>query len=61
MMQVANQFRRIWADKGRGDKDFSEPEGRLREAQKNLLSAASNLTKAAEVLTDLLKSKGLIH
>lgn len=61
MIQVANQFRRIFADDGRGDKDFSESEARLHEAQKNLWAATDMLTKASEILTGLLKTKGLIH
>jgi hypothetical protein len=61
VINVVNQVRRIFADDGRGDRDYSAQEERLREAQKNLLDATSELTKASEILTDLLKSKGLIH
>ena len=61
MMQVANQFKRIFSDDGRGDKDFSESEERLREAQKHLWAATDMLTKVSEILAGLIKTKGLIH
>ncbi len=61
MIHVVNQVRRIFADNGSGDRDYSAQEERLREAQKTLLEATHELTKASEILTDLLKSKGLIH
>lgn len=55
MNAIANQFRRIFVDDGRGDKDFTDQEARLREAQKYLTDAAEGLTKAANILADLLK------
>lgn len=61
MIQVINQVRRIFADNGSGDRDFSSQEARLIEAQQRVVDAANELTKASEILTDLLKSKGLIH
>jgi septation ring formation regulator EzrA len=61
VIHVVNQVRRIFSDDGRGDRDYSVQEERLREAQKNLMDATDELTKASEALTDLLKSKGLIH
>jgi hypothetical protein len=61
VIQVVNQIRRIFSDNGSGDRDYSVQEGRLRAAEKNLIDAADELTKASEALTDLLKSKGLIH
>lgn len=61
MIQVLNQVRRIWSDNGSGDKDFAEPERKLREAQQYLLESTTALRKASEILTGLLKSKGLIH
>lgn len=61
MMQVANQFRRIFSDNGSGDKDFAESERKLRAAHQYLLEATTALRHASEVLTDLIKSKGLIH
>jgi len=61
VIQVINQVRRIFADNGSGDMDYSAQEARLREAQQSVVDAANELTKASEILTDLLKSKGLIH
>jgi hypothetical protein len=55
MNSIANQFRRIFSDDGRGDKDFTGQEERLRKAQQHLTEAAEGLTKAANILADLLK------
>lgn len=57
MNAIANQFRRIFADDGRGDKDFADQEERLRQAQKYLREATDSLTKAAEILSDEIKSR----
>lgn len=57
MNAIANQFRRIFADDGRGDKDFAAQELRLREAQDYLKTATDSLTKAAGILSDLIKSR----
>ena len=54
-----NQLRRIWADDGRDDKDFSEQEQRLRDALEHLKDAALSLSKAADHLTYVIKTKGL--
>jgi hypothetical protein len=59
MIQVVNQFRRIFNDDGRGDKDFSEQEGRLHDVQQKLMQATDLLRQASETLTGLIKSKGL--
>lgn len=59
MNQVVSQFRRIFADNGSGDKDFTEQEKKLREAQAHLLSATNALRKASEILTGLIHSKRL--
>jgi hypothetical protein len=59
MMQVVNQFRRIFNDDGRDDKDFSQQEDRLHEVQKKLLQATDLLRQASETLTGLIKTKGL--
>ena len=61
MMQVVNQFRRIFSDDGRGDKDFSEQETRLHEVQEKLLQATELLRQTSETLTGLIKAKGLLH
>jgi hypothetical protein len=59
MMQIINQFRRIYADDGRGDKDFSEQEDRLHEVHQKLVQATDLLRQASETLTGLIKTKGL--
>ena len=57
MNQVMNQFRRIFADDGRGDKDFSKQEARLREVHRQLLKATEALKSASESLVDLIHAK----
>lgn len=57
MNMVLSQFRRIFSDDGRGDKDFSEQEERLRKAQQYLKEAADGLTKAANLLADIIKAR----
>jgi hypothetical protein len=49
-----NQFRRIWADHGQNDKDFSGQEERLRKALEHLKSAAHDLSVASEHLLSVL-------
>lgn len=52
-----NQFRRIFVDDGRDDKDFTVQEERLREAHRFLTDAAKGLTKAADLLSDVIRSQ----
>lgn len=59
MMQIINQFRRIYSDDGRGDKDFTEQETRLHEVQVKLHQATDLLRQASETLTGLIQAKGL--
>lgn len=59
MMQVLNQFRRVWSDDGRGDKDFSEREERLHEVQQKLENATKLLRQASETLTGLIHGRDL--
>lgn len=61
MNQIVNQFRRIFADNGEGDKDFTEQETKLRIAQKNLWEATDLLRRTSEILTGLIQSKDSIH
>lgn len=58
-LSMFNQLRRIWADDGRNDMDFTEQEKRLRDALEHLKDAAMSLSKAAEHLTYVIKTKGL--
>lgn len=50
MDRIINQFRRIYSDDGRGDKDFSGQEERLRQAEARLARGTQELAKAAENL-----------
>lgn len=54
MAAMVNQFRRISSDDGRGDKDFTAQEERLRQAEQRLTEAAALLSKASEILRDVL-------
>lgn len=53
-----NQFRRYWSDDGRNDRDFTPQEKRLKDALTHLKEAADSLSKASEVLLDVINSKG---
>jgi hypothetical protein len=57
MIQVLNQFRRVFVDNGSGDKDFTEQETKLREAQQKLLEATKALNNATEILRDLVMAR----
>ena len=54
---MINQFRRIWADKGYGDKDFSLQESQLRTALEHLRDAANSLGRASEMLLDVINAQ----
>ena len=54
-----NQIRRIWADNGSGDKDFTPQEIRLKDALLHLQQAADSLSKASETLLTVINSKGI--
>lgn len=57
MSSIVNNFRRIFSDNGSGDKDFTNQETRLREAQQYLKDAAEGLTKAAGILSDMIRNR----
>ena len=50
MDRIISQFRRIYTDDGRGDKDFSDQEERLKKAEARLAQGTVELAKAAENL-----------
>jgi hypothetical protein len=50
MDKILNQFRRIYTDDGSDDKDFSDQEERLRQAEARLTRGTVELAKAAENL-----------
>jgi len=54
---MINQIRRIWADNGSDDKDFSVQESQLRTALEHLRDAAHSLGRATETLLDVINSK----
>ncbi len=51
---MLNQFRRIWADKGMDDKDFSSQEAQLRNALEHMRDAAHSLGRASEMLLEVI-------
>jgi hypothetical protein len=64
MLNVINQFRRIYSDDGRNDKSFDIDEARLRRSLTNLKNATEELIKASQTLHDLLLDKerpGALH
>lgn len=54
-----NQIRRLWADNGAGDRDFTPQEEKLKDALRHLQQAADSLSRASETLLDVINSKGL--
>jgi hypothetical protein len=61
MNKILNQFRRIYSDDGRGDKDFTKQETLLREAQDRMINATNELMRASERLNVAALSVGLPH
>lgn len=53
-----NQIRRIWADNGVGDKDFTPQEQKLKDALVHLKEAADSLSRASDMLIDVIRTKG---
>lgn len=58
MMAILNQFRRIYSDDGRGDRDFSLQEERLRLAQQRLTESTKALVRSSQHLNDVLLANG---
>lgn len=54
---MLNQIRRLWADKGLDDRDFTAQEQKLNSALQHLKEAADNLSKASAVLIDVIQKK----
>jgi len=54
-----NQLRRIWADTGSEDRDFTPQEEKLKDALSHLQQAADSLSKASQTLLHVINSKGL--
>ncbi len=55
MSSILNQFRRIMSDDGRGDRDFTTQESRLRYSQENLRAATEQLVRASNELRDTIR------
>lgn len=53
-----NQIRRLWTDDGSNDRDFTPQEQKLKDALIHLKEAANSLSKASEVLIDVINTKG---
>jgi hypothetical protein len=58
MNAILSQFRRIYSDNGRDDKDFTEQEIRLRAANLKLANATRELVRASVHLNDVLAANG---
>lgn len=56
MLNVINQFRRIYNDDGRGDTNFDVDEKRLRWSLDNLKIATKELLDKSQTLHDLVLS-----
>lgn len=54
---MLNQIRRLWADNGSGDKDFTVEELKLKQALLELKAAADQVSRASSVLLNLIQSK----
>lgn len=57
MLNIINQFRRIYSDDGREDKRFDIDEARLKRSLANLKNATEKLLQASQTLHDLLLEK----
>ena len=57
MLSVLNQFKRIYTDDGRNDKNFNIEEDRLRASLQNLKFATEAVIIASQNLSDILVSK----
>ena len=54
LASLTSQFRRVWSADMGDEKDFSEQEARLRQAQQSVTEASEALRKVAELLKDAL-------
>lgn len=53
-----NQLRRLWTDDGSNDKDFTGQEQKLNDALIHLREAANSLSRASDVLIEVIRTKG---
>lgn len=59
MNEILNQIRRIFSDNGSADRNFTKQEQKLKEANDKLQLATKNFIQAADMLSDLIRSRGL--
>lgn len=59
MNEILNQIRRIFSDNGSTDRNFTKQEQKLKEANDKLQLATKNFIQAADMLSDLIRSRGL--
>lgn len=55
--EMFNQIRRLWADNGSGDRDFTSQEKKLKYALQHLREAADNMSRATEALIDVINER----
>jgi hypothetical protein len=60
MNSVLKQFRRIYSDFGKDDKDFSIQEEKLRQAQNRLIQATEDLVRSSQILNDVMLHHGFV-
>jgi len=60
MNSVLKQFRRIYSDFGKNDKDFSIQEEKLRQAQNRLIQATEDLVRSSQTLNDVMLHHGFV-
>lgn len=58
MNAILSQFRRIYADHGQNDIDFSAQEAKLRAANLKVANAAKELVRSSVYLNDVLIAHG---
>lgn len=54
MLNIINQFKRIYSDDGRNDVRFDVQESRLRKALEELKHATDEVIRASQMLSDVL-------
>jgi len=57
---IFNQFRRIYSDFGKDDKDFSGQEEKLRQAQIRLTQATEDLIRSSQNMNDVMLHHGFV-
>lgn len=58
MFSILNQFKRLYADDGGSDRDFTEQKEKCEKAQRDLAKSTRELARAAENLNRAALSAG---